>query len=218
MARLEKKVLGEIIGSIGNIVGKVRNGKHYIASRPAKYTMSKAAHEVDKRNRFKVNGLFAKAIKENKLLYSIWDKEKAPATSAYNKICKINFKLCSTSQPSAQNLITPAGFALPVENITCFPDKIVAEFAPFDINPNEKRVVFLLLVSFYNPKQGEAGYFTLRSISDYDLDELKLTFNFNTRDKQIAAAFNNRIVYLAAVTKDENGNTLRWSETVSREL
>lgn len=218
MARLEKKVLGEIRGRVGDIVGKVRNGKQYIASRPAKYTMSKAPHEIDKRNRFKVNGLFAKAIKENKLLYSIWDKEKAPAASAYNKICKVNFGLCSTERPTTENLITPNGFDLPVDRMTYFPDKIEAELRPFDILPGEKRVIFILMTSFYEPLSKEANYFAIKRTEDYDMEELKLTFNFNTTEKQIVAAYKKRIAFLAAVTQDNAGNILRWSETVRREL
>jgi hypothetical protein len=218
MARLEKRVLGEIRGRVGNVVIKLRNGKQYIASRPSKYTMSKASHEVDKRNRFKVNGLFAKTIKESKLLYSIWDKEKAPAASAYNKICKINFKLCNTARPSTQNLITPGGFNLPVETFSYFPDKIEAELKPFDIFPGEKLMIFILLISFYEPTRNEADYFTIKRIDNYELDELKLTFNFNTAEKQTAFAYSNRIAFLAAVTQDEAGNIVRWSETLSREL
>jgi hypothetical protein len=218
MARLEKKVFGEIRGRVGNIVGKVRNGKQYIASRPSKYTMSKAPHEVDKRNKFKVNGLFAKAIKENNILYNIWDKEKAPAASAYNKICKINFKLCGSDRPSVQNKITPGGFDLPVESITYQQDKIEVELMPFDILPDEKRVIFILLVSFYDPKKKELPYFSFKQITGYELDELKLTFNFNTTDKQLANMYNKRTVFLATVTEDANGNIMRWSEAVSREL
>jgi hypothetical protein len=218
MARLEKRVLGEIRGRVGDVVIKLRNGKQYIASRPSKYTMSKASHEVDKRNRFKVNGLFAKAIKESNLLYTIWDKEKAPAASAYNKICKVNFKLCNTNRPSAKNLITPGGFNLPVETFSYFPDKVEAELEPFDIHPDEKQVIFIMMICFYEPVMNEASYFAIKRIDNYELDELKLTFNFNTAEKQIASAYKNRIAFLAAVTQDDAGNILRWSETVSREL
>ncbi|MBK9096847.1 MAG: hypothetical protein IPM14_01750 [bacterium] len=218
MARLEKKVLGELSGRIGDIVGRTRYGKYYISARPAKYRMSKAPHEVDKRNRFKVNGLFAKAIKERDVLYRIWDLKKAPASSAYNKICKVNFKLCGTERPTDKNLITPDGFPLPVESITFLPGKIEAELMPFDILPNEKRVVFILLASFYEPKKQELPYFSLKHITSYDLDELKLTFNLNSTDKQIADLYNKSTVFLAAVTEDANGNILRWSESVGREL
>lgn len=218
MARLEKRVLGEIRGRVGDVVIKLRNGKQYIASRPSKYTMSKASHEVDKRNRFKVNGLFAKTIKESKLLYNIWDKQKAPAASAYNKICMVNLKLCNTNRPSAQNLITPGGFNLPVETFSYLPDKIEAEFNPFDLLPGEKRVIFILLICFYEPVMNEASYFAIKRIDNYDLDEFKLTFNFNTAEKQFASAYKNRLAFLAAVTQDDTGNILRWSETVSREL
>ena len=218
MARLEKRVLGEIRGRVGDVVIKLRNGKQYIASRPSKYTMSKASHEVDKRNRFKVNGLFAKAIKESDLLYRVWEKEKAPAVSAYNKICKVNFKLCSTERPTNENLITPGGFNLPVESISYFPDRVEAELRPFDIMPGDKRVIFVLIICFYEPVRNEADYFTLKRIQNYDLDELRLTFNFNTAEKQIASAYNSRLTFLAAITQDNAGNILRWSETVSQYL
>lgn len=218
MARLEKKVLGEISGSIGDFVFKVRNGKQNIASRPSNYRMSKAPREVDKRNKFKVNGIFAKAIKERDVLYRIWDQKKAPASSAYNKICKVNFKLCSTDRPTDKNLITPDGFTLPVESITFFSVKIEIELMPFDILPNEKRVIFIMLVSFYDPDKKELPYFSLKHLPGYDLDELKLTFNFSTAEKQIASAYKNRTAYLAAVTQDDAGNILRWSATLGREL
>jgi hypothetical protein len=218
MARLEKKSLGEIRGRVGDIVGKVRNGKQYIASRPSKYTLSKAPHEVDKRSRFKVNGLFAKAIKESELLYRIWEKEKAPAASAYNKICKVNFKLCKTDRPSADNIITPGGFVITVESLAYSPDKIVAGLEPFDMLANERRIVFILLVCFYDPFKKELDFFTLKRIDDYDLEELTLTFNFNTAEKQIAKAYKSRTVFLSAVTEDAGGNIVRWSKSVSREL
>ena len=218
MARLEKKVLGEIRGRVGNIVGKVRNGKQYIASRPSKYTMSKAPHEVDKRSRFKVNGIFAKAIREDKLLYSIWEKEKAPAASAYNKICKVNFKLCRTERPSDENIITPSGFDLPVENISYRQDKIVVEIVPFDIQPDETSVLFLMMISFHRPFNKELNYFSIRKINDYDLEDLTLSFNFNSAEKMTAAAYESRTVFFAAITRNVAGEIVRWSKTISREL
>lgn len=218
MARIQKQILGEIRGRVGNVVGKVRNGKPYIASRPSKYSISKLPHEVDKRNRFKVNGLFAKAIKENKFLYSIWDKKKAPASSAYNKLCKVNYRLCSTTRPTDKSLITPDGFPLPMEGMSFFPNKIEAELLPFDILPDENRVIFIMLVCFYEPEKKELPYFSLKYITSYDLDDLKLTFNFKTTEEQTASEYKNRTAYLAAVTQDQAGNILRWSETVSREV
>jgi hypothetical protein len=219
MATLKKKLFGEVIGRYGDWVGRVRYGKYYIASRPSKYRMSKAPHEVDKRNRFKVNGLFAKAIKSNELLYNVWYKNRAPATTAYNKICKVNFKRCGTARPTADNLITPPdGFDLKITSAEDFDDRIEAELVPFEILENEKRVVFTLIVSFYEPMKKEYDSFKAKVIKNYDLDDLKLTFTFDSVEKQIAKRYNKKTIFMAVITEDEKGNVLRWSDTVARDL
>ena len=219
MATIKKKLFGEVIGRYGDWVGRVRHGKYYIASRPSKYRMSKAPHEVDKRNRFKVNGLFAKAIKENDLLYSVWYKNRAPATTAYNKICKENFKRCGTERPTTNNLITPpGGFAFEINGAEAFDNRIETGFVPFEILENEKRVVFSMIVSFYEPKRKEYDPFTAKAIRNYDLDELTLSFTFDSVDEQIAKRYNKRTFYLAVVTEDAKGNIMRFSDTAAKDL
>ncbi len=219
MATIKKKLFGEVIGRYGDWVGRVRYGKYYIASRPSRYRMSKAPHEVDKRNRFKVNGLFAKAIKENNLLYKTWYINRAPATTAYNKICKVNFKRCGTDRPTADNLITPpGGFGLRITGAEAFDERIEVELVPFEIMENEKRVVFTMIVSFHEPKRKEYDPFTAKVIKNYDLDDLKLSFLFDLIDKQIAKDYHKRTIFIAVITEGENGNVVRWSDTVAREL
>ena len=219
MATLKKKLFGDVIGRYGDWVGRVRYGKYYIASRPSKYRMSKAPHEVNKRNRFKVNGLFAKAIKSNELLYSLWYINRAPATTAYNKICKVNFKRCGTDRPTTANLITPpGGFGLEITGAEAFDDRIEVDLVPFEIMENEKRVVFTMIVSFYEPKDKDSQPFAANVISDYELEDLKLSFNFLSVDEQIAKKYNKRTIFLAVITEDVNGNIVRFSDTVARDL
>jgi hypothetical protein len=218
MAGLEQKVLGTIKGKVGGIVGKVRNGKQYIASLPSHYTMSQAPHEVDKRNKFKVNGKFARAIKASDILYKIWDIEKAPATNAWNKICKVNFKLCNTDRPSLKNVITPDGFNLPVTNAAALPGGIEVDIESFNLQETESVVVFELLICFYNPVNEGTNYFELSRLTDYGIEDLKLTFNYSQQERQLAAAYKNIVIYLAAVTKNERGDIERWSQSYSKEV
>ena len=218
MADLEKKVLGILRGRIGGTVFKIRNGKNYAASMPSQYTASQAPHEVDKRNRFRVNSKFAKAIKESELLRSIWYKEKAPAANAYNKICKVNFKLCGTDRPSENNIITPGGFILQVRNVQYLPDRIEAVIEPFDLIRNEKKIVFIMIASFYEPKLKKNNYFELLRMQSDETEGLKLTFYFDQAEKKIAKAYKSRTVFLAAVTQDENENIVRWSKTYAEDL
>jgi hypothetical protein len=218
MGYLDKKVLGELRGRLGEIVGRVRNGKHYISSAPSHYTMSKLPHEVDKRNRFGVNGKFGKAVRENGLLFRIWDKEKAPATNAYNKICKVNFKLCGTDRPSEENVITPEGFVLPVKNIQSLPDGIEAELEPFDMPDEEKDITYIMIVSFYEPRIKGHNYFELMNLKDYVINGLKVKFKFSDTEEHLLRVYKYKTVFLAAVTEDKNGNIVSWSATVSKDL
>lgn len=217
MAVLRKKVFGEVIGKTGNAVGRIFNGKNILVAAPSKYTPSQEPHEVDKRNRFGVNGRFAKVVKENELLYRVWEKEKAPATSAYNKICKVNFKLCGTDRPTEDNVITPGGFKLRVTDINTGPDSISVTIEPFDMTDKEAAVIFIMMVSFYEPKREGIDYYELCSLADYDIDGLNLKFKFDVDEKRLAEIYKNRTVYLAVVTVAEDGNVVRWSETVGVE-
>jgi hypothetical protein len=219
MATLKKKLFGDVIGRYGDWVGRTRHGKYYIASRPSKYTMSKKPHEVDKRNRFKVNGKFAKAIKSNQLLYKVWIKEKAPATTAYNKTCKVNFSLCGTDRPTINNLITPpGGFYFKITSAEVFDDRIEVDIEPFNILEIEKTVVFMMITSFYDPMNDNPIPFIAKAINNYELDDLKLSFIFSSQEEEIAKHYNKRTIFLAVVTEDTQGNIVRWSGTVARDI
>ena len=90
------------------------------------------------------------------------------ANNAYNKICKINFKLCETMRPSVKNMITPPGFFLPVTRIEAFPDRIETDLEPFELLLKEKRIILILYVSFYEPLVKENVYYELSRISNYE--------------------------------------------------
>lgn len=218
MARIEDHILKNVRGKVGNVVIKVRNGKPYLAARPSKYTASQKPEEIHKRNKFKVNAKFAKCIKEAGILYKVWDKEKAPASNAYNKICKVNFNLCGPDRPTLKNVITPAGFDLPVVDIKSSPDNIKVELGEFKIGNSEKRLIIKLIVCFYEPKQNRNGYFELRSIENLEPDWPMFIFKFNDEERKLTKNYKNKTVYLAAVTENEKGEIIRSSKTVTREF
>ena len=130
MAEKKPSILGEFSGRIGNIVIKKRNGKTYASKAASKYTISQLPHEIDKRNIQKVNGKFASVINQNPLLHAIWEKEKAPCATAYNKINKVNYHLCAPDHPTEKAKITPGGFKLEVDEINVKPDRIEITLRP----------------------------------------------------------------------------------------
>lgn len=217
MARLDRKSLGELRGKLGGIVGKVRDGKHYISAAPKKYKISQKPREVEKRSRFKVNGQFAKFIRQVDILFRVWDKAKVPANNAYNKISKLNFKLCRPERPSDKNVITPGGFLMSAD-IKSFPGRIEAELEPFDLLAKEARVVLVMIVSFYHPQKPGYNFFELTHPGSYEQDGLNFIFRMNAREEMLDKDFKHKTVYLAAVTEDEKGNIVRFSSTVGKEL
>jgi hypothetical protein len=218
MARVYKQVLGEFRGKIGPVVAKIREGKQYFASLPSSYRMCKEPHEVDKRNRFKVNGQFARTIRRNDLLYRVWDEADVKANNAYNKICKVNFKLCETMRPSVKNMITPPGFLLPVIKIEAFPNRIEIDLEPFTLLPNEEKIVLMLYVSFYEPLVKENVYYELSRISNYEQEGMKFIFKYGGRDEMLAKGYLNKTIFLAAVTENDARNIVRWSSTIGKDI
>lgn len=218
MAKMSKKVLGEFSGKLGDVVGKFRKGKHYVSTAPGKYKISNKPNEIDKRNRFKVNGRFAKLVRSVDILYRIWDKENIPANNAFNKISKLNFNHCLPERPSAANMITPQGFYLPVKSIEPFPDRIEAELEMFDVLENESKIILVMFVSFYDPENEEYVYFELTQLNNYESDGMKFIFKYSGRDEMLAQNYKHKTVYLAAVTEDETGKIIRFSGTVGKEL
>ena len=218
MAVLKKQTVGILRGTMGNTVYKWMNEKNIVVSRPSHYRMSHAPHEVEKRNRFGVNGKFARAIMLSELLYNIWKKEKAPATTGWNRICQVNYKRCGVDRPTEKNIITPAGFPLTANKTAMLPDGIEVVLDSFDTLKKEEQIIFIMIVSFYKPKIKKHKYFELLVMEGCERDDLKLTFRFDETEKRLARRYKNRTIFLAAVIVDKDGNILRHSETMGKDV
>ncbi len=153
MAKKNPSILGEPHGKIGDYVFKERNGKTYISKAAKTYTPSQLPHEKDKRNKQKVNGKFSSVINKSPLLHAVWEKEKAPCTTAYNKINKVNYPLCEPDHPSAEAQITPGGFKLEVEEISPFPGRIEVVPLPFELRKEETNIAYIMILSLWNKRR-----------------------------------------------------------------
>ncbi len=219
MARAKGAVLGFLGGKLGQIVAKTREGKQYYAAMPSKYTMSMEQGEVDKRDRFSVNGKIAGIIYKDVHLKNVWKKSTVQANNGFNKITSFNFHHCGTNRPSANNKVTPPeGFILPVTNIESLPDGVGVNLPSIDLNSDEASIIYKMYVSFFEPVNGAASFFDLLKIENYETEGSVVTFRFNVREKSIAEMYSNRTVYFCAVTVDGNNRVMRFSETVGKEL
>ncbi len=216
MAEKKPSMLGDLSGKIGDIVFKKRNGKTYISKAASNYTLSQLPAEINKRNRQRVNGKFAKQIIQNKLLKAVWDKEKAPCSTGYNKINQVNFHLCEPDRPSEKACITPGGFKLELEEITILPDRIEITPRPFDLQKKETSVKFIMIISLWNSrrKKDNQPEFLLKETA---LTEgQKCVFTLSQEEIKVIRKFKNKTLYLAAITLNNAHTTIRHSETLSK--
>lgn len=219
MARVKGGILPGVVGKIGPIVVKNRQGTLYVASRPADFHMSMESEEVEKRNKFSVNSQFSGLVNENKYLYSIWARSDLTPKMIYNKITHINFHLCGSGRPTKNNVITPpGGFPIEVDKLEHYPDKVLAEFQPVSLNENEERIIFLLYICLYNPVKPESDYFDFIQIKEGKTETSGITFKLNPNEQNIAAKYYNQILYLCAVTLDRNNTVIRHSVTKAVDL
>lgn len=219
MARAKGAVLGFLRGKLGQIVAKTREGRQYYASMPSKYTMSMKPYEVEKRDRFSVNGKIAGTIYKDVLLKDVWKISTVPANNGFNKITRTNFHFCGTDRPTVYNKITPPeGFTLPVINIESLPESIRVNLAAIELKGDEADIIFRMYISFFEPVNGAPTFFDFLKIENYETDGSAVTFPFNVREKSVAEMFRNKTVYFCAVTVDGNNRVMRFSQTVGKEL
>ncbi len=219
MARVTKSILGEVRGKVGKEVRKIRNGKAYVASAPSKYTMCNEPHIVEQRNLFKVNGKFSSAVINIEILKKIWEREKAPATNAYNKISSVNYYLCSPERPTEENIISPAGYKLPVKNVKYYYDRIEFELNGINNSKDEEKFIYTFLNCCYEPKRKRNEYFILNKIiEEKDKPEAKLILFFDEKLKSQNNNYKKMIIYLAEVIVNKKEEIVSWSSTFSREF
>lgn len=111
MAIIKKKILGEILGNLGDVIIRTRNGKTVIYSKPSKQKVSKSEVSIKARNKFALTVALAKEIISDETLSHIWRNSKIKATNSYQKIIKHNSKLVSEESLTINNQIVPEGLA-----------------------------------------------------------------------------------------------------------
>ncbi len=232
MAQLSKNILGELRGKAGLVVFKKFNGKIIAQVRPEKYKYSKSKKAVGARNRFSVATALAKHLNGIPDIKLIWKKSKIKGLSAYHKILKENAPLCFEKSASLNNKITPGGFFISVKKID-FRDltlKIKTERPA--LTPAQKTrssILKLHLLMFLSdsgsklerrkPAGGISDYkifnFT-KKMRNYDFGiDNEWNFEFDKPYINLISKYKIRIIYLAAVLKDNDENIITYSSTFS---
>jgi len=138
MARLESGAFGKFRGAIGNIVGRIRYGKHHIALRQDKIKISNSKGCVDNRIVFSRNHHLSHTIREHIQLKNFWDIVDADGVNGYTRVQKRNLKFIKVDDIPPECGFTPPGDIIKITNL-----KINDLVLEFDIKLNRTNPKYL---------------------------------------------------------------------------
>ena len=116
-------------------------------------------------------------------------------------------------------MITPeGGFKLEADEIYVLPDGIEANLRPIKLMPGETRIEYITILSLWNPrrKSKKTDPFAFLMPKDCTSEGTKITFRLDEDGTALVKKYRNKMVFLAAVTRDKENNILRWTNTLGK--
>jgi hypothetical protein len=107
MASIDKQVIGQLRGGIADIKIKYRNGKPYVASKPAKFNTGNDPSTIFRKNQGKFIGKLSKEIYHIEILKKIWSLNEIQKGYTYQQIWGRNYKSIKVDDLSGSVTLTP---------------------------------------------------------------------------------------------------------------
>ena len=226
MAIEKRQTLGEVTGTLGDIVRRKRYGKIVVSRRPSRYRKSKSKKAVDGRNSFALSVAFAKAVNKIPHLKQVWQLAKLEGVVAYNRVIKYNKLFIKDNTLTLKNIITPKGIYLLLTEFNVQDNHLTLKI---DLKENDLKqllnIPFYLHIIFYlsDPVNSIDNPFVVSSQSYkvekepedifYDLDIAMDNIN-----QQYLSLYKNGIVYIAATNFKGSKKEIFWTGTVARQI
>jgi hypothetical protein len=223
MANLSKKVLGAISGAVGDLVFRQKNGKNFIATRPASFVPGKDEASVNRRNKFRFTTKLSSQINEIPELYQVWDDYSTIAP--FSNMVKSNYPFVDPDgEPGDFRLVPHKGFNTRTAAISLSDQELQVEINPIGSNCgidlfDELTVKLISIIYLHNPvSEFMTGYEFLPLMSEelpLQIDEpLLFSVPLMNQDSGIYNLYQDHEAYLVLVTLDEDGNVIHFSNTI----
>jgi hypothetical protein len=227
MATIRKQVLGQIQEGIASVVIKYRNGKPYIASKPARTNTGKDPATLFKKNQGRFIGKLSKEIYKIEILKKIWSLKDVLKRYTYQQIWGRNFKSIKVGDLSGFVTLTPViDFKLQnpaIELIDNNSGKITA--SPIGqksgVNPSiEKKILAVGIIILKNRigyDESEISFLKINS-DPVDLDITKpidITLDIIPITGTSLNLFSIKKPYITFITLDETGSPIHCSEVIT---
>jgi hypothetical protein len=222
----KRQTLGEVTGTLGNLVRRKRYGKTVVYLRPGKYHKSKSLEAKAGRNSFALSVAFAKKVNSIPELKQVWQLAKLEGVVAYNRVIKYNKNFIEENSLTLNNIITPTGIYLLIKEFFLSQNQISLLL---DLNQVELKKLlqfpfqlhYVLFTS--NPNNSADKPYEIliisRSIDQSSTDNTYLIdFIMDTFTQHILSRYNKVICYVAASKFSGKKKEIFWTSTVAKEF
>ena len=162
MAEITKSVIGNISGTLGNMVFRNIGGKVIIYTRPHNQKISYTEKSVKNRGKFGMASLLSTNAMQLPGIKEVWNSSNLGGRSAYTKIIKFNAKSVESDRLTIKNDIVPIGKRLTVNSFSLTSEKVEIDFNTDNFQNITQPYSACLLIFLYdlkNPATGSNHYF-----------------------------------------------------------
>ena len=162
MAEITKNVIGNISGTLGNMVFRNIGGKVIIYTRPHNQKISYTDKSVKNRGKFGMASLLSTNALQLPGIKEVWNSSNHEGRSAYTKIIKFNAKSVEADRLTIKNDIVPIGKRLTVNSFSLTSEKFEIDFNTDNFQNITQPYNACLLIFLYdlkNPATGSNHYF-----------------------------------------------------------
>jgi hypothetical protein len=217
MAELKSSVIGELSGTVANIIFRNRNGKTVAYSRSGNHKSSRSLKAKKAQSNFAVTVKLAKSVNSVPALKEIWTASKLPGVNSFQKLIKNNSRRVSQGSLTVSNIITPPGQFLKLNSASVDNNILYLSFEC----PECAYVSFPahLFVYIYFGKEGTIIIPLVTTIEKPEPDGIyNLELALDNRIKRLLSKDPSPLIYLALKGGTSYKNKKYWTTTAPMKL
>ncbi len=224
MGEIKNGILSEIRGSIGNITGRIVNGRNILSRKPGFRKKVNDPATLMRRERFKLNVKFGSAASSFAEIKEIWKAYTPEGLNYFSFIVQSNYKQIGDGVLTNKNIITPyGGFPLSIDNSSITSLSLNIEIAAlagtlnFDLG-TEVKVKLLTVVYLSDAVDSHNQPYAFIPVEfDEQAMQIDIPLSFSKAllkvDQVLFESYNSHKVYGAIVTLDANDFPVNFSSS-----
>lgn len=225
MAIIKGGILSELKGSVGNITGRIVNGRNILCRKPGFRKKNTSVEVLKRQDKFKLSVSLGSAVGSFDTLKLIWKTLAPQGMNYFSYLVQSNYKMVGDGVLTNKNIITPyGGFPIGTDTNTISSTTIsivvnaLTGTYEFDLE-TEANIKLFALIYLSNPLSDNSDKFTFIPV-EFGAQESQLTnpITFSKAllkaDQVIFESYTDHKLYAALITLDVNNNPVNYSSSI----